>query len=295
MTGRNVIYLAQSRRPIPALPLVMSAKMTRHRDGRATDEHADIEFLRIRPSILDRDEHTCRFCGFSAPHYMEVHHLDDDHTNNDPSNLVTASPFCHMSQHIGRAGVTGEAVLISWPSATDPAKPAMSQADFNLLCYVLYTSRGDDKHPLSRTAAGLLKELDSLQRRAHTDFKTSRPDILASMLREMHASTPIIYERRQEIFDRHAILLMPTGKRSGDGGADLFAKMKRAWRGTAFLGLPLESWETLLAAMPALSLESPAGLDGSSPVDSDHVGGAERGPPEPEEPPEPEDPEERAA
>lgn len=74
----------------------------RRDDWMAAD--ADAEFKLVRQKVLERDEHTCRFCGFRAPKWQEVHHLDDNHHNNDPDNLVTACMFCHMVHHLGLAG-----------------------------------------------------------------------------------------------------------------------------------------------------------------------------------------------
>lgn len=44
--------------------------------------------------------HTCYFCGFEDPKYIEIHNLDGDHHNNDISNLVTACTLCHRQHHL---------------------------------------------------------------------------------------------------------------------------------------------------------------------------------------------------
>lgn len=43
----------------------------------------------------------CEECGFEATEkrQMDVHHKDEDRTNNDPSNLVTLCPPCHRLRH----------------------------------------------------------------------------------------------------------------------------------------------------------------------------------------------------
>lgn len=69
----------------------------------------------VRRRILDEDEHTCRFCGFKAQSWQEVHHINDDHADNRPGNLATTCMFCHLCQHVGRAGAVGEAVLVWCP------------------------------------------------------------------------------------------------------------------------------------------------------------------------------------
>ena len=48
-----------------------------------------------------RDKHTCQICGDWK--YVEVHHKDGNHKNNDPINLITLCPFCH--KNIGRTKI----------------------------------------------------------------------------------------------------------------------------------------------------------------------------------------------
>lgn len=40
----------------------------------------------------------CHFCGRSVVDLL-VHHLDEDRTNGDPSNLVAAHMSCHVHHH----------------------------------------------------------------------------------------------------------------------------------------------------------------------------------------------------
>lgn len=86
----------------------------------------------IRPAILERDEHKCKFCGIengavgfridgkffyseayldakkngygfyqtSSPYFkivLTIMHLDHDTTNNDYSNLAAACQKCHLN------------------------------------------------------------------------------------------------------------------------------------------------------------------------------------------------------
>lgn len=114
------------------LPIVLSAKRS---SWRMLDTHADehdTRYSAIRPQILERDDNRCRFCNFKAAKYMEVHHIDDDHGNNDPKNLATACGFCHMCFHLGMCGIKDAGTIIWCPEIT--------QADLNNLCRVLFVS-----------------------------------------------------------------------------------------------------------------------------------------------------------
>ena len=72
----------------------------------------------LRPKILERDDYTCGHCGFRSLKWQEIHHKDDDHANNDPSNLETLCPWCHGCHHVGFMGVSGKAILVWLPEMT---------------------------------------------------------------------------------------------------------------------------------------------------------------------------------
>ena len=68
-----------------------------------------------REKVLERDGYTCGHCGFRSLKWQEIHHKDDDHANNDLSNLVTLCPWCHGCHHVGFMGASGKATLIWFP------------------------------------------------------------------------------------------------------------------------------------------------------------------------------------
>lgn len=103
------------------LPLTLSCKVKAWRMDDAASEEADAGFLAVKRKVRERDDHSCRFCGFKqtkTDFYMQVHHRNDDHHDNRPDNLVTACMHCHAVHHIGLWGSAGEAVLVylpEWP------------------------------------------------------------------------------------------------------------------------------------------------------------------------------------
>lgn len=100
-------------------------------------DEADRRYIAVRSTILERDDQTCGFCGFRALKFQEVHHLDDNHGNNAPKNLLTACCLCHLCFHLGMAGIK-DAGTIVWC-------PEIPQADLNNLCrsiFVAVANRG---------------------------------------------------------------------------------------------------------------------------------------------------------
>ncbi|ANN80817.1 type IVB secretion system protein IcmJDotN [Bordetella flabilis] len=127
---------------------------------RRDDEHAalaDEAFEPMRKTILARDNYTCRFCGFRASKYQEIHHMDDDHTNNTENNLVTVCTLCHQVHHLGMFAMRNAGFLAALPEFTQTevnhfcriihvtssfAEPAI--ADRLQALFALFTSRGMD-------------------------------------------------------------------------------------------------------------------------------------------------------
>ena len=94
--------------------LVLSVKREAWReDGQW--ESSRVSWRSTRLEILERDQNTCRYCGFVATKFQEVHHIDDDHDNNVESNLLTVCSFCHGCHHIGLTGMLRRGTLVHLP------------------------------------------------------------------------------------------------------------------------------------------------------------------------------------
>lgn len=52
---------------------------------------------KLRDRIKKRDGNACRTCG--ATENLTIHHIDHDHRNNTPDNLITLCKECHDNLH----------------------------------------------------------------------------------------------------------------------------------------------------------------------------------------------------
>jgi intracellular multiplication protein IcmJ len=93
---------------------------------------ADKNFASFSQQVFDRDQYTCRFCGFCGKHFQEVINLDGNYYNNKLPNLVTACCFCAQCFFLGAVGRGdyGGGVLIYLPE--------LGQGALNCFCHVLF-------------------------------------------------------------------------------------------------------------------------------------------------------------
>jgi hypothetical protein len=130
----------------------LSVKFTPWRSGSPESKAADAAFDKVRPAVLAsrRTESgflICEGCGFvtatgdekpfTPQGFFDLHHLDNDHANNQAANIAVACPFCHMPFHLGFNAMRGNGTLIF--------APELSQADISRICAVsvIGFSRGD--------------------------------------------------------------------------------------------------------------------------------------------------------
>ena len=84
------------------------------RDADPRRQRADAEFSAKRGGVLAKHNYTCQGCRYTSREsmHLDVHHVDDNHHNNDDANLVPACHTCHPYQHIGelvrRTDIGGE-------------------------------------------------------------------------------------------------------------------------------------------------------------------------------------------
>jgi intracellular multiplication protein IcmJ len=133
---------------VSLLGLILGIKRSRFRANDPRSGRADAEYKAKRPGVMSRQKLTCSGCGYVSKEAraLDVHHLDDDHHNNDDANLVLACHLCHPYQHVGelgrRADVPGEGL---GKSSCIVAIPEISPTDVNLLQRAMGVALLDEK------------------------------------------------------------------------------------------------------------------------------------------------------
>lgn len=202
----------------------LSVKRGLFRSDDPTSDEANTEFKKIRKKILERDNYTCRYCGFRSDKYQEVHHLDDNHSNNSESNLITTCSLCHACFHIGLAGIKKRGVLIHIPSSEN-----ITQAKLNQLIRALWIGeRGGNKN-IAIASISAISRLNKRTVEARRVIGTSDPTILGDFLLNLSEDK---YKGRQDVIK--GIYLLPL--------RESFEKQIAYWSQKDFSGIPPSSW-----------------------------------------------------
>ena len=172
---------------------------------------------------------TCQFCGQETAEWQEAFHLNDDHTDDNPTNVFVSCPLCHLAQHLGRPEIEREAVLI-W-------LPEMAQSALNLLvrethlrCLRAGVAPRAVMEPTASPGTSAVRDaravLDALRERAQAAdarLGTTSPRHLGLALLEM---SPGDYAKRGELLG--GTRLLPLGQVFQDG-RDVYPDMLQAW------------------------------------------------------------------
>jgi intracellular multiplication protein IcmJ len=204
------------------LPLIPSA----HPSAWAV-EPDETGWEEVANAVFDRDDHSCRFCGYRAVGWQEVFHLDGDHTNSSFANLATACVLCHSAQHLGRPMVTRELMLIWLPEMSQAALNTVTRRIHELLhahgerTYLGEAPRSEDLrvHAALRVYRALAAEAATVERRIHT----CNPAELGAAL--LAASTQ---ERVRHDVLLGGIRLLHRGRYFHDG-RDIYPQILSAW------------------------------------------------------------------
>lgn len=111
--------------------LYPNMKLSLHRKDDADIDFHQARYLEQREKALQKAGYKCCYCGLEvrpdktaeagtllSSGYLEVHHIDNDHQNNDISNLAAICPFCHAVIHLGFSCMNGRVFFAYIPELT---------------------------------------------------------------------------------------------------------------------------------------------------------------------------------
>jgi intracellular multiplication protein IcmJ len=124
----------------------------------------------VKAAVWQRDDHTCRHCGFRALRYQEV--LVGGGNARDPDQMGTVCLFCHQCLHLEEAAATRSGVLV-W-------LPEIAQADLHWMARELYLAILT--RPAGERARRLLDAVMARRQPARERLGTDDPAELARRL-----------------------------------------------------------------------------------------------------------------
>lgn len=223
------------------LPITLG--IVRSSGNAQTAEKAALQLQEMRPKILERDNHTCRFCGFQSLKYQEIHFLNNNPEDIRPDNLATACIFCHQCFDLEKASAMNSGVLI-W-------MPELSQAELNHIARAIYVAR-ISQGSMADSARSALDSIMARRDDAMARIATHDPQFLAIVLRDFLG--PKHYAMRGDKLD--GVRLFPLDRRNiseGELKFNQFPQILAYWRSKdgPFGNYQPSQWKTIYAKMKA--------------------------------------------
>lgn len=195
----------------------------------------------IKQKILERDNHSCRFCGFELQKYQDVLALDGNVSNQKDDNLLTACIFCHQCFDLEKVAKMRSGVLIWLPEV-----PQIKLHHIARAIYVARISQGSMADTAKKTLEILMARREEAKQRIHTDD----PEVLAMVMRDFLG--PRNYMERADKLD--GVRLFPLDRRiikEGDLEFNQFPQILAYWRSKAgpFGGKIPNQWKNYHAQM----------------------------------------------
>ncbi len=201
--------------------------------------------LELKQKILERDEHTCRFCGFESHKYQDVQPLDGNAANTHADNLATACIFCQQCFDLEKTSEMRSGVLV-W-------LPEIQQADLHHVARAIYVAR-ISQGPMAEAAKNAYKVLMDRREEAKARLGTDDPYILSTVMRDFIG--PRHYAIRGQKLD--GVRLFPLDRRiikEGDLEFNQFPQILAYWRSKdgPFGAKAPHQWKTFYARVNQLA------------------------------------------
>lgn len=174
----------------------------------------------VKQKILQRDDHTCAFCGFKSTKYQDVAMLDNNPLNIKQDNLITSCIFCHQCFDLEKVAQMRSGVLV-W-------LPEIEQAHLHHIARAIYVARisqGSMADTAKKMLETIMKRREDAQKRIHTDD----PHVLSLVMRDfLSQKSYAVRDKKLE-----GVRLFPLDRRiikEGDLEFNQFPQILAYWR-----------------------------------------------------------------
>lgn len=174
----------------------------------------------VKKKVFERDNHTCRCCGFVAKKYQEILFVNSNTQDFRPQNMVTTCIFCHQCFNLEYVSDMRSGVLIWLPEITQDRLHHIARA-----LYVARISQGDMADAARKALDTLMGRREEVKKRLGTDD----PYILSMILKD-YLSDKHYYYRQKKL---EGIRLFPLDRRiikEADLEFNQFPQILAYWR-----------------------------------------------------------------
>lgn len=174
----------------------------------------------LRLKVFERDNHTCRCCGFVSQKYQEVLFQNGNPADTASGNMATACIFCHQCFNLDKTGEMRSGVLI-WA-------PEVAQADIHHVARAAYVAR-ISQGPVADAARRVIDIFMQRREEARKRLGTDDPQILAAVFRDYISQSS--YELRHKKLE--GVRLFPLDRRiikEADLEFNQFPQILAFWR-----------------------------------------------------------------
>ncbi len=176
--------------------------------------------VETRQAVFERDDYTCRCCGFRSLRYQDVLHLDSDLSNNAAKNLATVCQFCGQCFDLEQVVQMKSGFLI-W-------MPEMEQTTLNHIARAVYIARVS-QGPMADAARRILDIVMTRREDVKRRIQTDDPYVLANVFRDFLGAKAYA-ERETKL---KGVRLFPLDRRmvrEGDLEFNQFPQILAYWR-----------------------------------------------------------------
>lgn len=199
------------------------------------DVHQPAE--KLRAEVLERDQHTCRYCGFQSRKYQEINYTGKNGQSGSADDYSCACTFCHQCFHLERVERMQSGAVI-W-------LPEIGQAALHHICRAIYVAR-ISQGPMADAARDALEALLARKEEAKNRLGTDSARMLATVLQDFLEAK----EYKERAGRLKGFRILPLDRRiikEGDLEFNQFPQILAYWRSKdgPFGDVPPRRWTNL--------------------------------------------------